>query len=180
MYSLRLATCAAALGLCLAVPAQADVDSDTKLLADSLFSESTLDATFEVLQPVLAGSIDSQLRAGGLNVSDPDAYTRIFIEEFRTKYADIMREDIRPVLSQMYTPEELADIAAFIQTPSGQKFFATQGDLSRAGAQLGQSAGGRAGVEAIDRIIARLDEAGITFTDAAGNAVDTSTALRGQ
>jgi hypothetical protein len=168
-----------ALALCLCTSAQADVEADTKLIAETLFSHVTLEAVFQVLQPIISSAIVDQFRTAGVTVSDPPRYTRIFIAEFRNRYAEIMRAEIGPVLADMFTEQELSDIATFIQTPSGKKFFAAQGDLSQAGARIGQVAGARAGQEAAERIAKRMEAEGIHFTGPDGDKLDTLRFLRG-
>lgn len=119
----------------LALPASADPAADRKLLADAIYSDSTLDAVFQVLIPVLSGSMETQFRNLGITISDPATFTGIFTEEFRVQFAQIIRADMADALPDVFTDQEVADIVAFLGTPSGAKFFAAQGQL----AQLGQA-----------------------------------------
>jgi Uncharacterized protein conserved in bacteria (DUF2059) len=162
-----------------AMPVLADPQADRKLLAETLYSDGTLDAAFQVMIPVLSGAMETQFRNLGLTISDPVAFTDIFAEEFRVKFAEIIRADMADALKDIFTDEETADIVAFVGTPSGAKFFATQGELVQVGSRLGELAGARAGLDAAERIAARMDAAGITFTDASGTTLDALKVLRG-
>ncbi|MEZ5888039.1 MAG: DUF2059 domain-containing protein [Paracoccaceae bacterium] len=169
----------ALLSVCLALPVWADADSDKALIANTLFSDSTLDAVFQTMLPVMSDAVQTQFRNAGVTVSEPEAFMQIFLAEFRERYTEIMREELKTTLGDIFSDQELADIAVFIHTPSGARFFAAQGELTQAGFRLGQTAGARAGQEASTRIAERLDEEGIFFTDKSGNKVDTLKYLRG-
>lgn len=167
------------LSLCLALPARADIEEDKRLIAEAMVTDSSLDAAFQTLAPVLTDAIQTQLRSAGITVSDPSRFLQILIAEFRNRYASILREELRPALAEIFTEQEIADIASFIRSPSGARFFAAQGEMIQAGYRLGQVAGARAGQEAAERIAARLRQEGVEFRDAQGNRVDTLKFLRG-
>lgn len=163
----------------LALPVLADPAADRKLLAETLYSDSTLDAAFEVMIPIMSGAMETQFRNLGVTISDPVAFTNIFTEEFRVQFTEIMRAEMTDALTDIFTEEEIRDIVAFVGTPSGAKFFATQGELTQVGSSIGEIAGARAGQDAAERIAARVDAQGITFTDASGATLDALKLLRG-
>jgi len=163
----------------LALPVLADPAADRKLLADTVYSDSTLDAAFDVMVPIMSGAMETQFRNMGITISDPVAFTDTFTEEFRVQFTEIVRVEMADALEDIFTKEELADIVAFIGTPSGAKFFAAQGELTQIGSRIGEMAGARAGQDAAERIAARMDAQGITFTDASGKPLDALKLLRG-
>ena len=116
-----------------ALPVLADPVADRKLLADTIYSDNTLDAAFDVMVPVMSGAIETQFRNMGITISDPAAFADAFTEEFRVQFAEIVRVEMADALEDIFTEEELADIVAFIGTPSGAKFFAAQGELTQIG-----------------------------------------------
>jgi hypothetical protein len=79
IYSMRLSVGIALVAFCLSAPVRADVNADTKLVAETLLSDSTLDAVFQTLLPVLSGAMSDQFRTAGVTVSDPSRFTQIFL-----------------------------------------------------------------------------------------------------
>jgi hypothetical protein len=163
-----------------AQPGAADPAADLRFLTDTLYSQATLDATFETLGPLLTASISGQLQAQGISVSDPARFVQIFVEEFRESFLAQMRQQMQPVLRDRFSDADLAGIAEFLRGPAGQKFVAEQPNLMRAGGQIGQRVGAAAGIEAIDRIASRADSEGITFTGRNGERLDPLQALGGR
>lgn len=163
-----------------AQPAAADPAADIRFLTDTLYSQATLDATFETLGPLLTAGISSQLQAQGVSVSDPARFVQIFIEEFRGSFLAQMRQEMQPVLRDRFSDADLAGIAEFLRSPAGQKFVAEQPGLMRAGGQIGQRVGTAAGIEAMGRVAERMDGEGIVFTGRNGQRLDPLQALGGR
>lgn len=179
MHSLLRAFAPVMLALGLATAIHADTETDLRQIVHAIYSDATVDANFEVMQPYIASMMNERFRAAGVSVSDPDGYIRIYTEALRAPYVEILRSVMAPVIEQMFTPADLADIAAFARTPSGRKFFASQGDLARAGTANSQVAWTQAALEAAPRIAEQLDQRGIRFTGPDGNRIEALKVLRG-
>jgi hypothetical protein len=162
-----------------ALPVMADPEADRKRLAEALYSDDVLDASFEVMLPVLSGSLESQFRTLGITISDPVAFTDVFAQEFRVRFAENVRTEMAVALKDIFTDEEITEIAAFLDTPAGAKYFAAQAELTRVGFRIGEMAGMQAGTDAAERVATRMNAEGITFTDAEGTQLDALKVLRG-
>jgi hypothetical protein len=163
----------------IAAPAVAGPAEDASFISEISYSDAVIDTTFETLGPIIRDSIAHQLGTQGISISDPDRYFDIFIEEFRLQFAAKIRRDFVPVLQDSFSDEELADIAAFFRSPTGQRYAAQTPDLMRAGSRIGELAGASAGLEAAPRIAERLGTEGITITDSNGATLNALKWLRG-
>jgi len=85
----------------------------------------------------------------------------LLFDEFGDTFLDELRKRTVPVYLDLFTPEELADIRAFLETPAGKSYIAQTPNLMAAGAANGEEIGAIAFQNSRSRIAQRLQEENI-------------------
>lgn len=121
----------AATPVAFSTPARADDASHLKAAQDLLASTDMNAMLQQSLDRILAVQIQAMPQL---------APYKDTLRAFLTKYMswDAMKDDITKLYVDNFTEEELKDITAFYQTPTGKKALAVMPELMSKGAQLGQ------------------------------------------
>src|SRR4029453_10403395 len=77
-----------------------------------------------------------------------DVITTMFLNEFRSRFLPAMLSEYVQIYMAELTPDELAALRAFLETPAGQSFGAKQASLIRRGSQVGTRVGRDIGIMA--------------------------------
>ena len=150
--------------LTLAAPAAADPVADAQSIISATITEEAMSGVLTAMGPILVGAMDSEFRKNGIELSDTEVFSRILMEEFMAGYLDAMRGEMVAVYVEEFTPDELAGIAAFYNSPAGQAVAAKTPVLAQRGAAVGAVVGQKAGLAVADRVAARLRDEGVTIT----------------
>jgi uncharacterized protein len=108
----------------------------------------------QVLQGIELGlpSARQQIRTMAPTM-DAERFIVLFREEIDKVMPTILEEIARSYMEH-FSEEELAQIAAFYQSPTGRSMVAKMPALTNRGAQIGQTYGAQAGVAAAARLLA--------------------------
>ena len=159
--------------------ASAGPEEDARFLSEQLYSNEIVDTTFATLGPMITDSVVLRFQKAGVTISDPDLFMQIMLAEFQRSFVRNLQAKLVPVLRDRFSDQELAELAAFYHSPTGQRMVAEQPALIRDGSRIGAEAGGKAGLESAAAVAKRADDAGIVLTGPNGKAIDTLTFLRG-
>ncbi len=152
------------LSLMASTPAQADSQADARYISEQSFSPAILQGIMDTTGPMISAAIQQQLSARDIVLSDPDAFLQLLAEEFQGFFLAEMRRQNTIILQEMFTDQELSDIAAFFATPSGQTYLQRTPELMQRGSEIGEQVGGIAFQLAGARIAQRMEDEGITFS----------------
>ena len=98
-------------------------------------------------------------------ISDSEAIFDIFIDEWIDEFTASMQRQTGQIYFDLFSEKEIADIAGFYRTDSGQALIEQTPALMQAGAQLGQVAGQQAARSTNEAVANRLEREGITIGD---------------
>lgn len=150
--------------LTLAAPAFADPREDAGYIVSQTMTEENLSGAIIAQQPLIRGALQNQYAQMGIEISDMDLFMKIFMEEFLGAFTIAVHSDMTDLHLELFTPEELADYAAFLKTPTGQKLARTQPALMQRGAEIGQYHGQMTGQSIGPNLAERLKEEGVNVT----------------
>jgi len=142
-------------------PTVADPIKDSEYIVGQTVTRPLFEGALVALRPVLVSAITNDLKKQGIQISDTEAFFDIIIDEFIDEFTEIMQEETGAVYVEMFSESELADLAAFYKTETGQKLIAQTPALMQAGAKMGQIAGQKAGMNSRARVAKRLEEENI-------------------
>ena len=117
-----------------------------------------------VMAPLIRDAMAGQFAQMGIEVSDMDTFTRIITEEMTVKFTQAIRQPTADAYLAQFDEAQLADIAAFIATPSGQAWMTAQADLMAAGQAAGEAAGASVMREIGPAVADRLEAENISIT----------------
>lgn len=160
--------------------AHAGPREDAEYIVSQTVTRTLFEAALAAQRPLIIPAMQQNLANKGIVFSDIEGFADIFMEEFIDEFTEIMQRDTVALQLEMFSADELRDIAAFYKTPSGQALIANTGPLMQAGAQMGQVAGMEAGQNANGRIAKRLEEEGITLQNDSGFTKRLIDTLRGK
>lgn len=141
----------------------ASPEENAAIIVEQTVNEAVFLGAFDALRPTLSSAVQFELEKMGVTVSDPEAYLDIYIEEMIAEFVDLMRiKTIKFYLSN-FSEQELADIAAFYTSHSGQAVIRLTPELMQFGARAGEQTGRIAGAQAFERVKLRLKVEGITI-----------------
>ncbi|SPF78256.1 DUF2059 domain-containing protein [Pseudoprimorskyibacter insulae] len=150
--------------LALAVPAQADPKEDAGYIVSQMMTQENLSGAILSQQPLIRGALQNQYAQMGIEISDMDLFMKIFMEEFLGSFTAAVQSDMIDLHLEQFTPEELADYAAFLKTPTGQKLAQNQPVLMQRGSEIGQYHGQMTGQSIGPKLAERLKEEGVVVT----------------
>ena len=106
---------------------------------DQLTSPGVFEATFSVMADVMAQGIDLEFRKQDkiLSPDSLDWLSKQMSDEMAVLMADRVRDDYVAAYAALLSDEALAGLRAFLETPAGQAFAASQPALTREGAAIG-------------------------------------------
>jgi hypothetical protein len=95
-----------------------------------------------------------------LSASAHDVVISIFLKEFRSRFRGGMREEYVQLFVSELTPDELAGLRAFLETPTGRAFGNKQASIIRRGSQVGGRVGQGIGIAVAQDLGNRLAQEG--------------------
>ncbi len=146
-------------------PTMADPQKDADYIVEQTVTRAMFEGAILSMRPVLISAITNDLRQKNIEVSDMEGFFDIFVEEFIDEFTAGMRSETANLYLELFSPEELADLAEFYKSPTGQKLVEKTPILMQASAQLGAKVGERAGENAGKRVAKRLEQEGIVLNN---------------
>lgn len=140
------------------IPSMADPTEDAEYIVSQTVTQEMFRGAFAAQRGVIISAIQNDLRQSGINLKKPDRFFDLFIDAFIDEFTDGMRDATVGIYLNQFTEAELADIAAFYRSESGQSLIARTPELMQETALLGQQIGMRAGANAGPRLADRLRE----------------------
>jgi len=147
------------------LPAYPDPVEDSNFIASRTVTPEILGATMDLLGPVLAQAIEFQLSQNQIVLTNSEGFVRLIGEEFQGVYLQELRAQTAALQQEIFTDTELAGIAAFYATPAGEALIEKAPALMQRSQQIGEQLGAAALQEAGFRLVKRMEEEGITFTE---------------
>ncbi len=142
-------------------PLYASPEDDVNYIVDQTVTRTLFEGSLQALRPVLISAIKNDLNSKGIEISDASSFLDIFVDEFIDEFTDIMKQETVGIYRELFSDSELADLAAFYKTETGQKLILQTPLLMQAGAKSGEVAGMKAGRNAKERVAQRLESEGI-------------------
>jgi len=129
--------------------------SDAEYVVEQLITPELFESVMSALAEVMAGAIELEFRKQGEEVSAP---TLAWLgEEMSIQMGAIMANKVGADYVLAYentlSPEALAGLRHFLETPAGQEYAAKQSVLTREGAAIGEKYGDAIAGEAVAVII---------------------------
>jgi hypothetical protein len=159
MRILCLALCFALAVLSGSPPADADTREDARRVVEVLINQNVVNAMLDAIDPLTRQALQQNLSkgdAGQVTAASRDLITTMFLNEFRARFLGAMVDEYVQIYMSELTPDELAGLRAFVETPAGQGYAAKQANLVRRGSQVGARVGRDIGVLAAKVIAKRL------------------------
>ncbi|WP_102106920.1 DUF2059 domain-containing protein [Oceaniglobus roseus] len=152
----------AALLFCLAAwpaPAQQapEQNADAAFIASQVATEEIFRGAVTANRPVIVKALENDLDQRGITLADRDRFFDLFLEEFIAGFTEKMQAETAAIYRNAFNDTQLADIAAFYRTESGQALLRQLPAVMAMGAAAGQRAGQIAGQEAGPRLAARIE-----------------------
>lgn len=116
-------------------------------------------------KPLLIGAIQNKLRAKKITLSNPDRFFELFMEEFLGEFTQSMQDQSASIYLENFSEQQLADIAEFFKTETGQAYISATPTLMIKGAEMGRRAGRRAGANTFKRLAARIKSEGLIVVE---------------
>ncbi|MEM8577857.1 MAG: DUF2059 domain-containing protein [Pseudomonadota bacterium] len=156
------------MALSFATQSAADRLSDARYIVSQTVTKEIFEGALVAQRPLIIGALENELRQSGITLSDTQRFFDLFMEEFIDEFTETMQEESTSINLNAFSDQELADIAAFMRSPSGQAFVLATPTVMAEGARIGQIAGTEAGRNAGPRVAERLRTEGITMTQDEG------------
>jgi hypothetical protein len=178
---MRILCLAASLVLAFLIPsphAKADARADAQRIVQILINQSVVNAMIDAIEPLTRQALQQNLSQGAnaqLSPGSRDVITTMFLNEFRSRFLAAMLNEYVQIYMAELSPEELAGLRAFLETPAGQSFGAKQASLIRRGSQVGGRVGRDIGGLAAKVIAQRLATEGQNLI---ANSADLETLRR--
>ncbi len=145
-----------AITLSLAFPALADPKTDIDYIVKQTLTRNIFEGAVMAQRELLVSAIENEMRKNDLRISDPDAFFDIFIDEWIEEFTTGMQAQTGVIYRNMFSDQELADIADFYRTDSGKALIQKTPLLMQAGANLGRKVGVTTSQTVNKRLAARL------------------------
>jgi hypothetical protein len=159
---MRISCLAASLVLAFLIhtpPATADTRDDAQRVVQILINQSVVNAMIDAIEPLTRQALAQTLSKGEnaqLTPGSRDVITTMFLNEFRNRFLGAMLNEYVQIYMAELSPDELAGLRAFLETPVGQSYGAKQTNLIRRGSQVGGRVGRDIGSLAARVIAQRL------------------------
>ena len=158
--------CACVLAMmCLGSSADADPKADADYIASQVATQAIFEGAISAQKPLITSAIQNNLRVQGITLTDPDAFFDLFMEEFLGEFTQSMQAQTASIYLNSFSDEDLANIAAFFKTDSGQAYLLAVPGLMMEGARMGTAAGQIAGANAGKRLAARIQAEGLVVVE---------------
>jgi len=142
---------------------KADARGDANRIVQILINQSVFNAMVDAMEPLTRQALAQTLSQGEnarLSPASRDVITTMFLDAFRERFLGAMLYEYVQIYMAELTPDELAGLRAFLETPAGQSFGAKQANLIRRGSQVGAKVGRDMGIMAARTIGQRLTTEG--------------------
>jgi uncharacterized protein len=148
-------------GLLFLAPATAQSPSIPGLdIAKEVVTSMKVDATMRAILPNLSRQIVDIMASQNPAVrNDAEAFMERFQPEFLSRLSEI-NDEAAEVYAKRFTPAELTDLLTFIKTPTGQKLFNEQGNISIEMIDVGQRWGQSVARDVIEKMKVELRSKG--------------------
>jgi hypothetical protein len=140
-------------------PAGADTRDDARRVVQILINQNVVNAMIDAIEPLTRQALQQNLSKGDnaqLTPGSRDVITTIFLNEFRSRFLAAMVDEYVQIYMAELSPDELAALRAFLETPAGLSYGAKQASLIRRGSQVGNRVGRDIGTQAAKVIAQRL------------------------
>jgi len=114
---------------------KADARGDANRIVQILINQSIFNAMVDAMEPLTRQALAQTLSQGEnarLSPASRDVITTMFLDAFRERFLGAMLYEYVQIYMAELTPDELAGLRAFLETP-GQSFGAKQANLIRRG-----------------------------------------------
>ena len=148
----------------IAMPVVADPVKDSAFIATQTVTREALQVTFEAFTPMLGQVVEYQLSQNEIQLDDPDTFASLIREEFEAVFLQELRAQTAAVQIELFSENELAEIATFYGTDAGKALIRNTPLLMARGQQVGQQLGVVALQEAGFRLATRIAEEGLSFS----------------
>lgn len=129
MRIFRLAAYFALAFLVCSAPAEADTRDDARRVVQILINQSVVNAMIDAIEPLTRQALQQNLSKGEnaqLTPGSRDFITTMFLNEFRNRFLPAMLDEYVQIYMAELSPDELAALRAFLETPAGQSYGAKQ------------------------------------------------------
>ena len=145
----------------LSSPAQADPKADADYIVSQVVTRAIFEGALIAQKPLIIGAIQNSLRAKKITLPKPDRFFTLFMEEFLGEFTRSMQDQSASIYLENFSEQQLADLAKFFKTESGQAYISAVPTLMARGAEMGRRAGLLAGTNAGKRLAARIKSEGL-------------------
>jgi len=153
---------------CLSTNLFADPQADADYIISQTVTREMFEAAISAQRPIIISAIQNDLRAKGITLPDPDRFFDLLMSEFIDEFTRTMQSQTASLYFDNFSEQQLADIAAFYKTESGQALIAATPAIMMEGARMGHVAGQQAGANAGARLADRIEAEGLISIDDPG------------
>ncbi len=147
-----------------ATPLAAGPKEDAEYIIQQTMSEKVFAGALKAMELVISKAVATDLRKKGVVVSDVASFTRILGEEFMSEFTVRMQRAVLPYYMEKFSATQLAELASFYRSDTGQYLIKITPELTQLGAKLGRKTGIEAFGKVKGRLARRLRAEGITVT----------------
>ncbi|MYM57473.1 DUF2059 domain-containing protein [Thalassovita mangrovi] len=142
-----------------------DATEDATRIAEVTVTDELFQAAFRVQGPIIANAMENQLRNIGIQISDPEAFTKIVIEEMLAEITLDMQKAMVDYYLTNFSSDDLTGIRSFYESSPGRALLKKTPELMEFSAKQGAIAGQKAARAAGDRIADRIERERIQITE---------------
>lgn len=147
---------------------QADPQEDANYIVSQTVTRIMFESLAATQRPLIISALKNDLGENGITLPNPERLFDLLLEEFLDEFVLSMQDQSASIFLQEFSEQELADIANFLKTESGQAYLLATPTLMKAGAEMGRRAGQRAGANAGKRLASRIESEGLVIVDDPG------------
>lgn len=149
-------------------PLLADPQADADYIVSQTATRAMFEGAISAQRSVIIGAIQNDFRSQGITLPDPERFFDLLMSEFIDEFTQVMQAQTASIYLTNFSEGQLAEIADFYKTESGQALLAATPTLMMEGARMGQAAGEQAGANAGKRLAARIEEEGLIVVEDPG------------
>ena len=106
-------------------PAAADTRDDARRVVQILINQDVVNAMIDAIEPLTRQALQQNLSKGDNAQVSPgsrDVITTLFLNEVRSRFLAAMVNEYVQIYMAELSPDELAGLRAFLETPAGQSY----------------------------------------------------------
>lgn len=139
---------------------EASPREDAQAIVDITVTDEMMGASFEALSDLIVGNFQNEAAKNGKILSEDAARVLggMLFSEMTPLFTKAMRREMADAYVFTMTPQALADFRAFLESPSGREWAATQPELMREATKIAEVIAlpvATKGVELMNEAIAR-------------------------